>query len=281
MARPRALVRYHGGKVALGPWIASLMPPHSTYVEPYGGGFGVGIQKAPAKNEIYNELDGLMVNLFRVLRDPVQSAELRRLLELTPYSREEWEACKNPSDDPVESARRVLVRSFQGYGAYLSMRQHTSFRLGVRGEDVSAAREWRTWPEWIPFFTDRLRGVVIERRPALSVIKQYDSPKTLIYVDPPYVHSTRGTEAGKLKHAYPFEMTDDDHRELATALHKVKGFVILSGYPSPLYEELFEEQGWKVVSKPTHADGAHDRTECVWLNPRCAACQFLNFEEVA
>jgi DNA adenine methylase len=137
---------------------------------------------------------------------------------------------------------------------------------------------WRNYPDCVPAFVERLRGVVIENRPALEIIRQHDSPDTLFYVDPPYVHDTRSRKtnrkSGRLKaHGYRHEMTDDEHRELAALLKSVRGPVALSAYHHPLYDELYD--GWHCVEKPTHADGARDRVEVLWLSPRAMVQQSM------
>lgn len=118
---------------------------------------------------------------------------------------------------------------------------------------------------------ERLRGVVIECKDAAAVMEQHDSPTTLHYVDPPYVHSTRslkirGTDNRK---SYKHELSDEQHTALADSLKRLQGMVVLSGYPSPLYEELYGK--WQRIDRAAHADGARDRIECLWLNEAASA----------
>ena len=140
----------------------------------------------------------------------------------------------------------------------------TGFRDCLReGRRVPAA-EWTTYPDAIPVITERLRGVIVENRPALKIIKKHATPKCLTYCDPPYPHQVRDGYF-KRKHSYRYEMTDDDHRELAKVLHSVPGMVVVSSYASTLYdEELYVD--WERVERPTFADGARPRTEVLYLN---------------
>lgn len=263
--RPRPLLRYHGGKWVLAPWIIEHMPKHRTYVEPFGGAASVLLRKPRSYAEVYNELDGEIVNLFRVVRD--RGDELRRLLELTPFARAEFVEAWERTDDPLESARRVVMRSFMGFSTVGATRRGkvngtasiTGFRSNVTRAGTTPAHDWRGYPDCLTAIIERLRGVVIENRPAAQVIETHDGPETLLYVDPPYVQETRDKGSD-----YNHEMTVDDHRALASQLNSVKAAVIVSGYACPLYDdELFV--GWKRVTRETYADGARARTEVLWL----------------
>lgn len=266
-------MRYHGGKWRLAPWIIRHFPDHRVYVEPYGGAASVLLRKPRSYAEVYNDLDGEMVNLFRVLRNPSQARELVRLVRLTPYARSEFEESAILADDPVEQARRTLVRAGMGYSTGAQLRYGTGFRGNVTRSFTTPALDWRNYPETLDGVIDRLRGVVIEHRPALDLIRQYDGPGTLFYVDPPYVYDTRNRRnAGQ---TYRHEMADDDHRELAQVLRSVLGMVVLSGYPCRLYDELFGD--WSVDQLSAHADGAKDRTEMLWIS-RSAVIQAGLFE---
>ncbi len=271
MTVTRPALRYHGGKFRLAPWILQFFPPHAVYVEPYGGGASVLLRKPRAHTEVYNDIADEIVNVFRVLRDPVTAAELRRLVELTPAARVEFRLSYEPSTDPIEQARRTIVRSFMGFGSGAVFSKHaTGFRTGARGErHKSAAHDLVTWPNQVPAFVERLRGVTIESRDALLVMQSTDGPGVLHYVDPPYPHGTRGNARG-VRQKYARELSDDDHRVLAGVLHELRGMVALSGYPCDLYDrELFA--GWERHKVLALADGARERTEVVWLNPACSA----------
>lgn len=264
----RPALRYHGGKWRLAPWIISHFPTHRVYVEPFGGGASVLLRKPRSCGEVYNDLDGEIVSFFRVLRDPIQAARLRFLLETTPFAREEFRTAYEPADDPVESARRLLIRSFMGFGSDGWNATHvTGFRANSNRSGTTPAQDWRHYPEQIDLFTDRLRGVVIENRNASEVISQHDGPRTLIYADPPYVHETRArVDKGR---GYRHEMSDADHEALAEQLDGAEGAVVLSGYRCALYDRLYSR--WRRVERMTHADGARPRVECLWLNPQAEA----------
>jgi DNA adenine methylase len=257
--KPRPVLRYHGGKWILAPWIISHFPEHTTYVEPYAGGASVLLRKPRSYAEIINDLDGEIVNLFRVLRD--QGGTLERDLKRTPFAREEFKGAYEPTDDPLERARRTIIKSAMGYGSD-GIRNNTGFRSYARKERYTIpAHDWANYIDVISYTVERLQGVVIENRPALELILKQDGPDTLFYVDPPYVHSSRASKSPK---RYRYEMADSDHRELARVLNMVKGKVVLSGYASQLYSELYD--GWRREERAARADGARDRTEVLWLN---------------
>lgn len=260
----RVAFRYHGGKFKLRHWIISHFPEHRVYVEPFAGAASVLLAKPRCYAEVLNDLDGQIVNVFRVMRD--YGYELRRKLELTPFSRDEFDAARMPTDDPMEQARRTIIRAFMGLGSN-GVHQNTGFRANSNRSGTSPAHDWANYPECLDAITNRLRGVVIENRDATDCMRHHDSPKTLHYVDPPYVLSTRTDE----KHDYQFEMTDDDHRELLRELKELKGMVVLSGYQNAIYGEMLSD--WTLIEKNAHADGARDRVECLWLSPNIKEIQ--------
>ena len=270
----RPVLRYHGGKFRLAPWVIKHFPPHRCYVEPFGGAAGVLVQKERAYAEVYNDLDGEIVNVFRVLRDRDQCESLIDQLLLTPYARYEFDAAYEPTTDPIERARRTLVRAEMGFGSAGATKGCTGFRIDTRRKHGTAQQLWTRFPESLTRVCTRLSGVMIENRPALNIIEQHDAEDTLFYVDPPYVMDTRNVGA---KHGryYACEMTDDEHLQLLDKLCAVKGMVVLSGYGSALY--LGALQGWSMASTEARisaARGAGIRTECLWLNP--AASRALN-----
>lgn len=272
LARP--VLRYHGGKWRLAAWILSYFPRHRIYTEVYGGAASVLMQKPRSYSEVYNDLWGVVVNVFRVLRDPELAARLERALYLTPYARAEFDATGDVElgmiDDPVERARRTILRSFAGFGSAATNAEYaTGFRANSDRSGTTPAHDWAHYPRYIRQFTERLRGVVIESRPAVEVLLQHDRGDALHYVDPPYVQSTRNMQRGNA--AYACEMTDEDHRELAAVLHSLAGAVILSGYRCELYDELYAD--WQRVERLAFADGARGRVECLWLSPALRAGQ--------
>lgn len=259
----RPVVRYHGGKWILAPWIISFFPEHRVYVEPFGGGASVLMRKPRSYAEVYNDLDAEIVNVFRVLRDEATSARLCELLRLTPFARADFVESYEPSSDPTEQARRTITRSFMGFGSNAHNKK-TGFRSNSNRSGTTPAHDWANYPQNIRAFCERLAGVVIESKPATGLLDTHDSAQTLFYVDPPYVFASRGKGTD-----YSHEMTDDDHRALAASLHSVAGMVVLSGYPSDLYVELYSD--WQRHERAHLADGAAKRTEVVWLNPACVA----------
>lgn len=261
----RPLVRYHGGKWKLAPWIISHFPEHRIYVEPFGGGGSVLLKKPRAYSEVYNDLDGEIFNLFRMARDHGQ--QLKELCRLTPFSRAEFQESYNPSADPMEQARRTLVRSFMGFGSAGATGQATGFRANSNRSGTTPAHDWANYPESMDAVIERLRGCVLENRDAVDCFKQHDSEQTLIYVDPPYVLSTR--YQGEKTDCYRFEMSDQQHHALAQSLHEVRGMVIVSGYASDLYDKQLYPS-WTRIERTAFADGAKERVEVLWMNKACS-----------
>jgi DNA adenine methylase len=263
------VIRYHGAKFRLAPWVTQHFPPHRCYVEPFGGAAGVLIQKPRAYAEVYNDLDGDIVNLFRVLRDGDRRAQLFEMLVMTPYARDEFDAAYEPTEDPVERARRTIIRASMGFGSAGATKGTTGFRIDTRRKYGTAQDLWAKYPAQLEHIGRRLAAVMIENRPAIEVIQQHDAPDTLFYVDPPYVHGTRyaGARHGRY---YDHEMNDADHSALLGVLQRVAGMVVLSGYPSALYDDALS--GWlraDTTARISAARGTSTRTECLWINPAC------------
>jgi len=265
LAPTRPVFRYFGGKWRIAPWIIGFFPPHRVYVEPFGGGASVLLRKPRSPIEVYNDMDGEVVNVFRVLRDPAQAAELHRLLTLTPYARSEYAASQDDageSAEPVERALRTICRAAMGFGTNTIGRARKGFRVDTR--NVAAAQQWVSYFPQVERYVARLQGVLIEQRDASAVCHRSDDVDTLHYVDPPYPHGTRGSDR------YRHDMTDADHHVLAAGLHALQGAVVLSGYACPLYDdELFPD--WERHTYNVRADNAGSRTEVVWLNHACVS----------
>ena len=263
----RPVVRYHGGKWKLAPWIISHFPPHRIYVEPFGGAGSVLLQKPRSYAEIYNDLEGEIVNVFRVLRNRTTARELERLLRLTPFARDEFIATYGREDalrvDRVERARRFIARAYMGFGSASSNPKHlTGFRASSHRSGTTPAHDWAHFPDAITAITARLHSVCVENRPALRLIASHDSPQTLFYLDPPYL---LGTRQRSKREVYKHELTDRQHRNLGHALRSVRGMVVISGYASEVYDrELFAD--WLRVEKAWNADGARPRVEALWIN---------------
>lgn len=272
MTVTRPALRYHGGKYRLADWLLQFFPPHSAYVEPFGGGASVLLRKDRCPAECYNDLDGRIVDFFRVLRDPASAAELARRCSLTPFARAELEWAFGEPTDAVDAAHRLVVRSFMGHGSDSAVRRcRTGFRSRLTDGRALPSAEWSTWADAVPAFTARLAGVLLENADALAVISRMDHAGTLIYADPPYVHSTRTAKMNRRSgtNGYAHELDDAGHRELAQVLRAARGMVVLSGYRSELYDGLYPD--WARFEHRAVADGGKMRTECVWINPACAA----------
>lgn len=247
------------------------MPAHQVYVEPFGGAGSVLMRKPRAAAEVYNDIWGVVVDVFRCLRDPATAAELDRRLRLTPFARTEFFAATlNDDDDLVERARKTIIRSFMGFGSASTNGDYlTGFRASSSRSGTIPPHDWANYPDCIPHFVARLLGVVIENRPAIEVIKHHDTSETLHYVDPPYPHVTRNMKRGNA--AYAHEMHDADHEQLAEVLHGVQGMVMLSTYGNELYDRLYPD--WHRMAVHAQADGARKRVEVLLLNPACANAQ--------
>jgi DNA adenine methylase len=254
----RPVLRWHGGKWLLAPWIISHFPAHSVYVEPFGGAASVLIRKPRSYAEVYNDLDQGAVNLFRVLRSD-RAAELIEALRLTPFARAEFAEAYHPVDCPVERARRLVIRSFMGFGSNGHERA-TGFRANSNRSGTTPAHDWCNYPDALARIVERLKGVVIESRDAVDVMEAHDSPETLHYVDPPYLFETRSDAAKDYSH----ELSDNQHESLLTFLQGLQGTVVLSGYPSPLYDRVLK--GWRRLTRLALADGARERVEVLWIN---------------
>jgi DNA adenine methylase len=271
----RPLIRYHGSKWRIAPWILSFIPTHKIYVELFGGGASVLLRKPRSYSELYNDLDGEIINLFRVARD--HGNKLAERLYLTPYSREEFVLAYEPSDDPIEQARRTVARSFMGFSSSAATQGKSSkggkpltgFRSNTNRAGTTAAHDWSHYPDALKAIIERLRGVVIENRNALDIIPVHDTEKTVFYADPPYLSSVRdyGTD-------YRYEMTEENHIRLAEKLNRVKGAVLVSGYHSDLYDDLYK--GWTRREKNTYADGALPRTEVLWMKSVNTVMELFN-----
>lgn len=263
-------LRYHGGKFRLAPWIMQFFAPHTTYVEPFGGAAGVLLQKQRSYAEVYNDLDGDIVNFFRVLRVPDLRRQLLELVSLTPYARADFDEAWEETNDPVERARRTAIRAQMGFGSAGATKGATGFRIDTRRAYGTAQHLWAEYPQAIAAVGQRFQGVLIENRPAIEVMQQHDRNDTLHFVDPPYVLSTRVLQANG-KGYYRHEMTDADHLALLQVLLELEGMVVVSGYDSELYNDMLT--GWETFqtkSRISAGRGTALRTEVVWINPACS-----------
>lgn len=264
-------IKRHGGKGAhagkLAKWILSKMPEHTHFVEPYFGGGAVLLRKDPQNvSEVVNDLDGDLSNFWSVLADREAFPDFLRVVQATPFSEDVFDLAGCEIGDRIDLAADFFVRSRQSrQGLCKDFATLSKNRTrGGMNEQVSA---WLTAVEGLPDVHERLKRVVVLNRPALDVIRQQDGPSTLFYLDPPYLHATRSTK----KEYGPQEMTDEDHRNLLTALGDLKGKFILSGYMSDLYQDFATIFGWERHELPVPNNAAsgktkQKKTECLWLN---------------
>lgn len=260
----RSPIKWHGGKYFLAPEIVARIPPHKLYVEPFFGSGAVLFAKQPGA-EIINDLDGDLVNFWRVLADETSFSEFARRMQCTPFSRQEWDdaAATLAEGSPVDRAVKLFVHVRQSFSA---MRNTWVSGLSIRPrrnmhENASA---WLSAVDGLAEAHERLRGVVVECAPALRLVETLDQPEVFFYLDPPYLPDTRECPG-----VYACEMTERDHRELLTTIRSCSSKILLSGYPSKLYdtalaswnreEFVVEKRGSKSALKTI-------ATEVLWRN---------------
>ena len=273
----RAVFRYPGAKWSIAEWIIQHFPDgyeKLCYLEPFAGSAAVFFNKNPSRVETINDLDSNIVNLFRVLRD--RPEELRRAIELTPYSREEYEQAVESFDhpDPLEKARRYFVRCMQGVGAKSNAKG--TWRVEPRAYPGGAAKKWCDGADLLMEAAKRLRGgaetlVQIEHTDAIELIDRFNCPDVFMYLDPPYLRSTRRSGA-----LYTHEMTEADQRRLLEAITRSKAYIMLSGYDSSLYNEALA--GWHKDSIMVTTTSTAAAMEVIWMNYAPPFEQYSIFE---
>jgi DNA adenine methylase len=258
------ILKYVGAKWRVAKWILKFIPKHESYLEPFFGSGAVFFNKDPCRIETINDIDGEVVNFFRVCR--TQPEELAEMLRLTPWAREDRNDAYIPGDTELEKARKFAVRCWQTFGPTPRVTNGWRNTTGKhQNSGPNNAKLWTMLPERIARASQRLMGVQIENAPAIGLIKRHNGPEVLIYADPPYIWSTRTTNGMSYKH----EMTDADHEELLMALKQHKGPALLSGYENDLYNDHLQE--WRKETHKTQAERGATRIECLWMNPACAA----------
>lgn len=252
----KCVLKYPGAKNRIASWICEYIPEHKVYVEPYFGSGAVFFNKIPARIETLNDLDGNVVNYFRVIRE--KQTELAVMLSQTPYSRDEYYlACEyNPEDSDIEKARKFAVRCWMGFGC--SNLYRNGFRSSQQQTSPHTTKEWRGLPERLKAASERLKNAQIENLPAEEIIKRYDTPDVFLYVDPPYLHGTRKN------YLYKYEMEDEEHMKLLKLLARHPGKVLLSGYDNDMYNDILKS--WHKEKKRTQAESGIQRTETLWMN---------------
>lgn len=264
-----SLLNYPGAKWGMAKEIVELMPPHRSYLEPFFGSGAVLFNKPPSAIETVNDIDGDIVNFFMVLRE--EPEKLAEAISLTPYSREVFnDAHENRGSSSFDRAYRFAIRAKLGHG--FKTYQKTGFKIDVFAREKSyCVSGWNRMPRDLLDAAHRLKGVQIEQRPALEVIRKFNHENVLIYADPPYLLDTRG---GK---QYRHEMTETDHLDLLEALLQHKGTVILSGYPHEMYDR--ELKGWNKIARKSYNQNSDQRTEVLWCNFEIPGL-FSDFDEV-
>jgi DNA adenine methylase len=256
---------WYGGKYSHLDWLLPLLPDCHHYCEPFGGSAAVLINRHPAAVETYNDLDGEVVNFFRILRD--DKDRLIEVIGLTPFSREEFFIACQPGAEPVSSlerARRFFIRARQvrtGLAQTATLGRWANCKNTSRSGMSGVVSRWLGSVEQLPEIATRLLRVQIENRPALELIDLYDSVETFFYCDPPYVHQSRGDSK-----AYGFELTDADHLAFANRLDKIQGKAAVSGYRCDLYDRAFKR--WNRIDAPEKFCHSvkQTRQECLWVN---------------
>ncbi len=263
----RSVLRYPGGKNQLANWTIAHFPRHRCYTEPFGGAASVLMNKPRAYSEVYNDTWGLVVNVFRVLRDKDKAARLKEFIKLLPFAREEFLMYSTDTlheiEDEVEQAARMILLSYAGYGSALNEKTSTGFRADSKRKGSIPAHDYARYADRIDDFTNRLAGVIIENKDYWEVICSHDSVNTLHYLDPPYVHATRNTNRSGWR--YHHELTDSAQELLVTRLLSVKGHVVLAGYDNELYNDILT--GWRKFNHVAYATSGKKKTECLWISP--------------
>ena len=278
----RSPLKLMGGKGHLRSKIVPYLPPHKTYVEPFGGGASVLLDKPKSDVEVYNDLDKCLVAVFTAIKDERLRSRLKELLWLTPYSREERKIDRVPDDEDttLERARKFFVTSRQSFGGMID---RTSWGLVTNTSSRGMAQPVNSYIEAIRALDrvgDRIKDVLIKNADWSELVDRYDTPHTLFYLDPPYTHGTRRDGW------YVHEMDDDDHRKLVARLLEVEGMAVLSGYANQIYLRL-EEEGWRKIdfsqvcyavarTRYTNLQGEGNvkkkqkREDCIWMNPNAS-----------
>ncbi|MFZ0887244.1 MAG: DNA adenine methylase [Candidatus Binataceae bacterium] len=263
--RRKIVFGWYGGKFNHLDWLLPLLPACHHYCEPFAGSAAVLLNREPSPVESYNDIDGEVVNFFRVLRE--QKDRLTEAIGLTPFAREEFYRALNGHGETlsaVERARRFFIRARQvrtGLAQTASLGRWANCKNTTRAGMSGVVSRWLGSIEALPEIAIRLLRVQIENRPANEVIRLYDARTTLFYCDPPYPHETRGDSK-----AYGFEMSDEDHRDLAMLLSRIKGKAAVSGYRGPLMDEIYK--GWRRHDAPLKQCHSIKKTrqECLWMN---------------
>ncbi len=280
-------LRYYGAKWALAEWIISQFPQEDVvhcYGEHYGGSGAVLMRKSLSPVEVYNDMDGVVVNFFRVVRDRGMREELLEAIELTPFARAECDANIKPDvlrDGPVEAARKFYICSWQGRGLKAaSSRERSGWRFARDKFNTYPPSDFYERAESLLWVAERLQNVQIEHGDAMECMDRFDSDHTLHYLDPPYSHNTSSiggsgkSSSRSATKVYQGEMTESQHEAflLKITTGSLKGMIIVSGYDSSLYRKYLgtpenPKDGWSIISRSAMTDRGQLKDEYLWMNP--------------
>jgi len=274
---------YFGGKSTIIQDLLKILPEHRFYLELFGGSGALLFAKKPCEFEVFNDIDGELINFYNVLKDEEKFKKFYRKVYFTLYSREEFYKARDNigNGDEVERAYNFFVACRQSFSGNF---QSWSYAIKtIRGGLCEQTSKWISLINKLPEFHQRMIRVQIEKLDWYECLKKYaenwDYEDSVVYMDPPYIHETRS--AGR----YRFEIDTSEHEKLVDWLlsSKCKVKVILSGYEHKIYEPL-EKHGWKKIKIRTHCwavgrtkaigllgqgagqDEKYYRTECVWIN---------------
>lgn len=257
---------YYGAKQRIARHIVKMLPPHNAWVEGFCGSAAITLARPPAPIEIINDLDNQIINLFRQLRNKPE--ELIKAIELTPYSRAEFQAARydEPSLDPIERARRFIVETMMTVNSTVG-NKNSGFSFShsySRGHKEARVNRWCNLPSRLEKVVERLRGVRVENRDARELIQMFSNrPATLMYLDPPYFT--------KRSHGYVIDANDEKfHTNLLKICNKAKCMILISAYKSDLYNQVLNKKKWtkkEILTTTRDTRGVdHSRTEVLWMN---------------
>ena len=254
--RRSAALRYPGSKWSLATDIVNQFGAHYHYVEPYLGSGAVFFPQPASPHEPINDMNSLVVNFFKVLRD--RTDDLLFALEATPWSRDEYNASHVLTGDALEDARRFVTRIWQAHASDLAKKtgwKNRGSKQPARGMSV----RWQRVPAELAELAIRLKDAEIENRPAVEVMQRFATKDTLIYADPPYLMQTRTQKM------YANEMSLDEHLEMLDVLSSHPGPVVISGYENATYDQRLR-RGWKTIKvKPPKVEKQAARMEVLWV----------------
>ncbi len=264
----KSVLKYPGAKNRIAKQICRYIPKHDVYLEPFAGSLAVLLNKPRSHIETVNDIDMDIVNFFHILRE--RGEELKRMIRLTPYARNEYIRAFEYTEDEVERARRFCVRCWMGYGC--GNLYQNGFRSGQQSHSPNPANAWAMLPDTIEESADRLKGVQIENLPAIELLARYNTEDVFAYLDPPYLHGTRKN------YLYKYEMTDEDHETMLKTVLNHPGIFLISGYENDMYNDYLS--GWRKAIISTQSECGYKRKEVLWMNYEDEQMSINDFEGV-